>query len=141
MTRYCPKCGEAVPSNSLTCPKCYTKMPPQPKKTNEKEQGSGSKNKSRQTRLALTIIPAFFGVLGLGQIYRNYKASKGYFFLITGLLFFYLGNALLFIPSFDIIVAGLKTFFGVGLLFIYVLIFLLSLFDSLIDFNVVLRKQ
>ena len=117
-------------------------MPPAPEKKPETNQSSNKSKsgKSRQTRLALTIIPALFGVLGLGQIYRDHKASKGYFFLITGLLFFYLGNALLFIPSFDLIVTGLKTFFGVGLLFIYVLLFLLSLFDSLMDFSLVIRK-
>ncbi len=140
MTRYCPKCGEAVPSNCLTCPKCYAKLPPEPVKKQQNESRKEPKQKSRDTRLLLTIIPAIFGILGLGQIYRNYKSKRGYIFLLLGLLFFYVGNTLLFLPAFDFLTAALKTLLGVGLLGIYVLIFLISLFDSLMDFSLILRR-
>ncbi len=140
MTRYCPKCGEAVPSNSITCPKCYAKMPAEePKKERKESSPRTDRQKSRRIRLTLTVVPAFFGILGLGQIYRNYRSMRGYIFLLLGILFFYTGNTLLFLPVGDFLTAALKTFFGVGLLFVYVLIFLLSLFDSLMDYQLTIR--
>lgn len=36
----------------------------------------------------LAIFPAFVGILGLGQIYLDYKDSKGYWFLLAGLILF-----------------------------------------------------
>ena len=138
MTRYCPKCGEAVPTNSLTCPKCYSKLPTaEPSKENK--QTRSRTQKTRRTRLLLTTIPALFGFLGLGHIYRNYKNPRGYFFLAMGMLFFFAGNTLLFLPVFDFATAALKTLFGLGLLGIYFLLFLWSLFESLMDFSIVVR--
>ena len=56
-----------------------------------------------------------------------------------GILFFFAGNTLLFLPVFDFATAALKTVFGLGLLGIYFLLFLWSLFESLMDFSIVVR--
>ncbi len=142
MTRYCPKCGEPVPSNSLTCPKCYTKIPPEPVKvTNDSGSSGTAKKPDKGLRLLLTIIPGFFGILGLGQIYRDYTSIKGYIFLLVGMALFFGGNALLFLPMPDLFVGILKTIFGVGLLLLYALTFLICIIDSLASSSIVVRTR
>jgi hypothetical protein len=142
MTRYCPKCGEPVPSNCITCPKCYTKIPPEPvKATDDNATNQSGKKSDKSLRLLLTIIPGFFGVLGLGQIYRDYTSPKGYIFLIVGLALFLGGNALLFLPMPDLLVGILKTIFGVGLLLLYALTFLIAIFDTLTTSSIVIRTR
>lgn len=105
--RRCPNCGERVPSNCITCPKCYYRLPSPADTTRgsgssggEKKKsrwgssdssgdGSGKKQPKKKTALILAIIPGFFGILGLGQFYmRQWK--KGAIFLIGGLLTYYL---------------------------------------------------
>ena len=141
MTRYCPKCGEPVPPNSLTCPKCYAKIPAEPVKKESRSQDSGGPGRSNngRVRMALAIIPGFFGILGLGQIYRNYRQLKGYIFLVLGLVFFVSGNVLLLSIVPELLVGILKTVVGVGLLLIYLILFFISVIDALASFNVVVR--
>ncbi len=145
MTRYCPYCGVAVPSNCITCPKCYKSLPREDDGVREDGQncGTGSDtvcNKGRSEcqfagndriiMLILAIVPAFFGVLGLAQIYRDCKDGKGYFFLLVGLVFF--------IPSVLLITNVWNTgvFVGVFRIVAYIiltLIYLSTALGSVID--------
>lgn len=99
MSRYCPNCGAVVPENSLNCPQCYTDIP-RGGYVNERDHMREhrtkedfvsqieKRHKKRSLALLLAIIPAFFGILGLGQIYLDRRYARGYMYLATGLLFF-----------------------------------------------------
>lgn len=92
--RRCPYCGELVPSNSITCPKCFKKIPSEPEPVREERQERKPKNEngrrySRKVALLLSLIPGLFGFLGLGLIYRNPRQKRGYVALVLGLLFFW----------------------------------------------------
>jgi hypothetical protein len=90
--RRCPHCGEYVDNNSLTCPKCFKEIPrdipvssePRTQSTDPKSGRSINKNLT----VLLALIPAFFGLLGLGQIYREPRESKGYILLAIGVVIF-----------------------------------------------------
>lgn len=89
--RRCPYCGELVPSNSVTCPKCYKKIPVEPEPVRDRSGGDQKRQRrggSRKIAILLSIIPAFVGLLGLGLIYRNPRQKRGYIVLLLGLLFF-----------------------------------------------------
>ncbi len=91
-----------VPSTSLTCPKCYKKIPVEPKVTSTgdggasggkgsgKSGGSGGSTgeKSNAIAMILAIIPGLFGILGLGLLYKNLKSAGGLLFLVIGLIVF-----------------------------------------------------
>lgn len=139
MTRYCPKCGEPVPSNSLTCPKCYAKIPPEPVVSREETETKRTRKKF-DTQILLSLIPGFFGILGLGQIYRNHSDVKGYLFLIIGAILFFTGNILLLSLVPDLLVGILKTIVGVSLLILYAILFFISLVDSVMGINIRVRK-
>ncbi len=139
MTRYCPKCGEAVPTNSITCPKCYTKMPPETAKWEDSGQNYGGKSKDRTLVMLLTIVPGFFGLLGLGRVYQEPKSQIGYKYLILGLILFLLGNVLLFLPAVEFFTAAIKTLLGIILLLLYIGLFLLSILDSLLNIHLFIR--
>lgn len=140
MTRFCPFCGVAVPSDCETCPKCFKKLPFEGQsestvfedgnvtreKTEQKQEsprlGAG---KNRTVMLLLSLVPAFFGVLGLAQIYRDYRDRSGYVFLLVGLV--------LFIPS-VIIIFGLwdnGAFVGIFKLLSYLILTVLYLSTAL----------
>ena len=88
--RRCPYCGERVPSNSITCPKCFKKIPNDPEPVRD-AGGSGptaKKDRSRTIMLILAIVPAFIGLLGLGLIYKYPTRKRGYIALLVGLLVF-----------------------------------------------------
>ena len=91
--RRCPYCGELVPSNSITCPKCYRKIPVEPEPVREEKRrpkNEQGRTYNRKLALALTLIPGLFGILGLGLIYRNPRQKRGYVALLFGALFFIL---------------------------------------------------
>ena len=91
MTRYCPRCGAVVPQNSLTCPQCYTEVPRSV--PDEPEPGYsriGRRKKSATLALILSVIPAFFGLLGLGLIYEDRRDPRGYRYLGAGLVLYIL---------------------------------------------------
>ena len=93
MARRCPYCGELVPSNSITCPKCYKRIPVEPEPVREEKRGPKNeqgRTYNRKLALALTLIPGLFGILGLGLIYRNPRQRRGYVALLFGALFFVL---------------------------------------------------
>jgi hypothetical protein len=142
MTRFCPYCGVAVPSNCVTCPKCFKNLPREDgtenssqnefidgkitrEKTEVHDEGVKIVKKNRKLMLILAIIPAFFGVLGLAQIYREYRNHLGYFFLIVGLI--------LFIPSVFLIMGVWTTgvFIGIFRIVAYIILTLLYLSAAL----------
>lgn len=90
MVNKCPACGEPVPSNSLTCPKCYASVPRREKEPEREKPASGCILKSGLISLLLAVVPAPFGLLGLGLIYRNYKDHKGWAYLVFGLVVYIL---------------------------------------------------
>ena len=120
-------------SNCITCPKCYTKIPAEPVSAEETKQ-SEPKKKSHSTRILLTVIPGFFGLLGLGILYDDTKNMLGYKFLIAGLLLFILGNVLILTPGF------LTTVLGIGPMILYLILFLITILRTLLNVNVVFRR-
>ena len=132
--RRCPYCGELVPSNSITCPKCFKKIPVEPETVRREERSSGrgrtgieGRRYNRTIALALAIIPGLIGLLGLGLIYKNPRSRLGYLALVFGLLFFI--AAVLFTVSFILI------FVAVPCWIIYALIFIFSLALTVMDFS------
>ncbi len=131
--RYCPYCGELVPSTSLTCPKCYKKIPNVKPETRSSEGSGGSSSKSSGTKtgggssdgiaLLLAIIPGIFGILGLGMIYKNHSSRMGIIFLILGILTFIV-MLLIFSSSIPI----LNILFAIPFGIIYGLLFLGNIF-------------
>ena len=109
MTRYCPRCGAVVPQNSLTRPQCYTEVPrsvpdePEPgysrrafdRSGDEFREQIGRRKKSATLALILSVIPAFFGLLGLGLIYEDRRDPRGYRYLGAGLVLYILVAALI----------------------------------------------
>ncbi len=118
--RYCPYCGEMVTSTSITCPKCYKKLPNQPEPSGD-GGGSGGKTspsggKSRSIALLLAIIPGIFGVLGLGLLYNDKSSKPGLMLLAIGLLTFILFLVIVSssIPILNIILAiPVAIFYGI----------------------------
>jgi hypothetical protein len=104
MTRFCPYCGVAVPSDCETCPKCFKKLPSEGHQTRQEDFQDGNvtrertepkkeaprlgADKSRTVMLLLSVVPAFFGILGLAQLFRDFRDRSGYVFLVVGLVFF-----------------------------------------------------
>lgn len=132
MTRYCPKCGEPVPPNCITCPKCYAKVPSEPV-TSEKTKQSEPKRKSNSTRILLTVIPGFFGLLGLGILYDDTKNMLGYKFLVAGLLLFISGNALI-LAGFPFLILG------IGPMIVYLILFLITILRTVLNVNLFFRR-
>ena len=97
MTRYCPNCRAVVPENSINCPQCFTDVPPegwvsdaeQIRYTPSKEEyreNIEKRHKSHIVVLLFAVIPVFFGILGLGQIYRDRRDTMGWMFLAGGII-------------------------------------------------------
>ena len=89
--RRCPYCGELVPSTSITCPKCYKKIPAEPepvRRESDRPKNESGRRYNRTVAILLSLIPGLFGLLGLGLIYRNPRQKRGYVALMLGLLFF-----------------------------------------------------
>jgi hypothetical protein len=84
-----------VDNNSLTCPKCFKEIPrdvptasePRSEDTRSNPNNAGRKI-NRSVTLVLAVIPALFGLLGLGQIYSNPNNLKGFKLLGLGLIIF-----------------------------------------------------
>ncbi|MBQ8179213.1 MAG: hypothetical protein IJ026_02045 [Candidatus Methanomethylophilaceae archaeon] len=141
--RYCPHCGELVPSTSVTCPKCYRRIPAEPVvdtgRTRDGSGGTGSRDTGarrqgydRRLALLLDLIPGFFGFLGIGQIYRDHRSSKGYLMLLSGLAIFALTMMLLLniTPGVLSFLAKVSAF---PLMLLYALMYIGAAVDILID--------
>lgn len=141
--RRCPNCGELVPSNSITCPKCYRRLPEESDRSKERRWrregtatsaevgrdrpeggGSGGKRPSRKVALALNAIPGIFGILGLGQMYmREWK--RGAAFLVAGLVCYAIPTVLwMFLSIFS-------WFFSLPFYMIYIGLYSMSLYQVL----------
>ncbi|MGN0098392.1 MAG: hypothetical protein ACI38Y_03585 [Candidatus Methanomethylophilaceae archaeon] len=141
--RYCPHCGELVPSTSVTCPKCYRKIPAEPevpkeerRRERQRDTPVGERPKreyNKMVALILAVIPGFFGILGLGQIYRNYRNTSGYFILLIGLLLF--AGALLLLTSHvhGMFMNILTTVGAFPLMLLYAFVFIGSVIDILLN--------
>ena len=136
MSRKCPYCGEEVPTFSVTCPKCYNEIPREEEKAQQSRGYSVPNDRVPATRtysktliLILAIVPALFGIMGLGQIYQG-RTEKGVKFLIVGLLSF---GIMAFCMSQMITVQG-WAFLLLGLfiisLLVYFVTFLIQVFDA-----------
>ena len=130
MTRRCPKCGEPVPSNCITCPKCYTKLPAEPVERPKENAKQPQKDNKHTIALILTIVPALFGFLGLGMLYNNGRSRLPLIILVIGVILFYAGNFLILTPVPEPILTVFKSVLGVGMLFLYLLLFLVTLLGS-----------
>lgn len=116
--RRCPNCGELVPSNSLTCPKCYKRLPkePEPVRKEERRESGGKREYSRRIAVLLCLIPGLFGLLGLGLVYRNPRQKRGYIALVIGFL--------VFVAAVFLTMGGFTIFLAVPCWIIYVLMYL-----------------
>ncbi|MDO5852476.1 MAG: hypothetical protein Q4Q62_00075 [Thermoplasmata archaeon] len=124
--RRCPNCGELVPSNSITCPKCFKKIPVEPEPIREERSSGSGKRRVPWTpnikiAFILDIVLGFFGLLGVGQLYCGKR--RGFVFLVLGLLFFVCGALLIWvIPPFSLILA-------MPFMILYVILYLGALAD------------
>ena len=141
--RYCPFCGELVPSTSVTCPKCYRKIPAEPDAPKEERRRERQRDTpvderpkrsyNKKVALALAVIPGFFGVLGLGQIYKDYRSTGGYFILLLGLLLF-TGSMLLLTSHMHGVLMNILTTIGAfPLMLLYAFVFIGSVIDILLN--------
>ena len=88
------------------------------------------RHKSRTVIMILAVIPAFFGLLGLGQIYRDRRDRLGWMFLVGGLILY----AILVLLAYLTLTSGLV---GVIVLIplvllgmVYILAALTAIFDA-----------
>ena len=140
---FCPFCGELVPSTSVTCPKCYRKIPAEPdapkeerRRERQRDTPVGERPKrsyNKKVALALAVIPGFFGVLGLGQIYKDYRSTGGYFILLLGLLLFTGSMLLLTSHMHGVLMSILTTIGAFPLMLLYAFVFIGSVIDILLN--------
>lgn len=126
--RRCPYCGEMVPSNSITCPKCYKKLPnEEPGKATEfvgKAEDSAKKlRRNPKIAIGLDLVLGLVGLLGIGQVYMG--RPRFLFVTLIGLLVF-VAAVCLTVFIFTIILA-------VPMWIIYVLMYLGVLADILLS--------
>ena len=141
--RFCPFCGELVPSTSVTCPKCYRKIPAEPipekqerKRRERTDTPVGERPKrgyNKNIALVLAVVPGFFGFLGLGQIYRDYRRTGGYFLLLIGLLVFAAAMLLLSNNGHGFTIGVLSTIGAFPLMLLYAFMYIGALVDVLLN--------
>ncbi len=139
MSRKCPYCGEAVPSYSLNCPKCYKSIPREEFKVEEDIRKSTIPNDrapsvqvfNRRTVMFLALIPAAIGLMGLGQIYEK-EYSKGVKFLIAGIILF--GSIVALITNFDSFGGGkfLAVALAIFLFILFIGTYVVQAFDAIV---------
>lgn len=131
--RRCPYCGELVPSTSITCPKCYKKIPAEPepvRRESDRPKNESGRRYNRTVAILLSLIPGLFGLLGLGLIYRNPRQKRGYIALVLGLLFF--------VAAMGFTIGVFTVFLAVPCWIVYVLGYLGCLFLVFMD-NITLK--
>lgn len=131
--RRCPYCGELVPSTSITCPKCYKKIPAEPepvRRESDRPKNESGRRYNRTVAILLSLIPGLFGLLGLGLIYRNPRQKRGYIALVLGLLFF--------VAAMGFTIGVFTVFLAVPCWILYVLGYLGCLFLVFMD-NITLK--
>lgn len=139
MSRKCPYCGEAVPSYSLNCPKCYKSIPREEFKVEEDIRKDTIPNDrvpsvqvfNRRTVMFLALIPAAIGLMGLGQIYER-EYNKGVKFLIAGIILF--GSIVALITNFDSFGGGkfLAVALAIFLFILFIGTYVVQAFDAIV---------
>lgn len=124
--RRCPFCGELVPSNSITCPKCYKKIPVQPDPVQSEQPRGNARNP--KVALILDAVLGLFGLLGIGQLYMGER--RGALFLLFGLA--------VFLPALvlTVIVPLISWILAVPLFVIYALAYIGALADLVVGSTV-----
>lgn len=132
--RYCPFCGELVTSNSITCPKCYKKIPAdQPARKEDERKGSEKRREySGKVALALNLIPGLFGILGIGQIYRDNRDAKGYIILVVGLILFTIAMLLILNMFPGPVMNILTKFSAIPVMILYALVYIGAVADIVV---------
>lgn len=129
--RRCPNCNELVPSTSITCPKCYKRIPVEEYRIHDETTYNQDGSVHRETRqrtvnqrtaLLLALIPGLVGLLGIGMLYRNPRDTRALGLLALGLAVFIIANSLLFLT------AGLSLVFVIPMILFYLLLYLGNLF-------------
>ena len=138
MTRKCPYCGEAVPSYSLNCPKCYRDLPREEYRVEDDSRRGVPNDRAPSVHrvnmkivILLALIPAAMGFMGMAQMYER-EYSKGFYFFIPGFLMFI---ALVYLfTNFNSFGAG--AFLGVAgiifLLILYIGLYAVQAFDAIV---------
>lgn len=145
MRRRCPNCGAVVPENSLTCPQCYAEvdriLPDDPRKTTREEfrEHIEKRDKKMAVSLALAVIPAFVGLLGLGLIYQDWRDPRGFRYLGTGIVLFLL-------PVMMILFLGLLSLLLIIPIFFLLLLYVVTALSSIAEtyfgsFSVLFAKR
>ncbi len=139
MSRKCPYCGEAVPSYSLNCPKCYKSIPREEYKVKEDIKTGTIPNDrapsvqvfNRRTVKLLALVPAAIGLMGLGQIYER-EYNKGVKFLIVGIIMF--ASIVALITNFDSFGGGkfLAVILTIFLFILYIVTYVIQAFDAIV---------
>mgnify|MGYP006903482248 FL=1 len=108
-----------MPSNSITCPKCYKKIPVQPEPVQPEQPHMSVRNP--KVALILDAVLGLFGLLGIGQIYMGER--RGALFLLFGLA--------VFLPALvlTVIVPLISWILAVPLFVIYALAYIGALAD------------
>ena len=132
--RRCPNCGELVPSNSITCPKCYKKIPVEETTPRSRDDESDRKDRprfkaNRKVAILLNAILGLFGITGLGQLYCGQK--RGALVLLVGLMFFCAAMALL------VVIPMVSWILSVPFFILYAIVYLVSLADIVLGSAVI----
>ncbi len=127
--RRCPNCGELVPAFSLTCPKCYRSIPREEPEGRyriiDDDRAPSPRMTNHRLVFILSIIPAVFGLFGLGQLYQR-DWAKGLTFLAAGVLLMTV-MVLMFGAG-----GAMGIVLGIGTLILFIGVFLLQAFDSIV---------
>lgn len=125
----CKNCGNEVPENSINCPSCYREINNRDRATVESKN---IRNADRLVTFLLSLIPAAFGFLGMGQFYQG-KYDKGLKFLIAGLPVYF--TIYYLISIYGTLEVGVA-FFALGatvlLCILYFIIFVIQLADAFV---------
>ena len=139
MTKYCPKCGEPVPSSATECPKCYAKITESAPEVHEFKDTSKKRISTHSIMMALAILPGFLGILGLGLVYKDRSNKRWMLYLAVGMFFFIIGNILLIFPA-GLIGTIIKTILGIAFMLAYLITFIVSVLDTLSGFHISYRR-
>ena len=133
--RRCPFCGERVPTFSLNCPRCYRAIPMENRAKEERNDGytiidddraPSLHRVDRRMVLILALIPAVFGLFGLGQIYqKDYR--KGFTFMLVGV-----SMMALMVSLYTYVGGGLAFVLIVGLLILFIGGYIVQAFDAFV---------
>lgn len=128
--RRCPHCGEAVPSFSINCPRCYRSIPGEESKAEyriiDDDRAPSTHRVNRKAVLLLALLPGVFGFFGLGHLYqRDYR--KGFAFLATGV---FMMSVIVLLNT--AVGGALAVFLTIGLTILFIGAYLFQAFDAFV---------